>query len=160
MMADAARHEDPRRLAAETTRAALFQDVVRATSRVLNGVDVDKQDRQALRACKEMLRRVISSDIVLPARGMQQLTSTSDVLAFVRAARPADAGATDYFKRLEGGLRAALRGDRSSETLEAIEALREIFLGLGRLNLDRSVKLEQEEEAFGPSEPLTASLSS
>ena len=159
-MADFASSYDPRRLAADTTRAALFQDVVRATSRLINDRPVDAEDRVALKRCVDLLSRVASKKVALPSGGVQQLDSTAETLAFLRAARPyaADPESAEYFGQLGKALRDAMKGDKSEGTISAVTQLREVFLLVGQVDLDRSIRAAHEGEAGGLSTLTSASL--
>jgi hypothetical protein len=149
---------DPRSNAAFAARAGLFQDLVLAITRLLDGnKKLTADDRKLLSHCERELAGSSTHRAAQPRDRLEQLAAGSEALTFLRAVPPEETNPTRYFAELAAGLRRALRRDRSERTLEIVRALRDLVLIAAEIELAADIGSDQEHAASRSWKPLTVS---
>lgn len=138
--------DNPQRVSAAVNVAGFVQDVVVATSRLIHGQPLTDRDNRALSEYREMLRRMLSTDLTLERSGERQLAATNAV-ALLRRARAAHPEVTEDLQEAADAIDRLLAGNRDEAALEHARSLRETFLTLADVNLAAMTRREPGEES-------------
>jgi hypothetical protein len=143
--------DNPQRVSAAVNTASFAQDVVTATSRLIHEQALSDRDHQALQECRGLLERMQSPEFAIQRSGERQLDGSETValLRKARSAQPEDAG---DLARTVTALDELVLGHRSTEYIDDICRLREIFLAVGRVNL---MAMTRKAAGRGASDPWT-----
>lgn len=126
--------DNPQRVSAAVNTAGFVQDVVVATSRLLHGQDLTERDRQTLVDCRDMLRRILSTEVSLERSGERHLAATNTV-ALLRKARAAHPEVNEDLAETAEAIDRLLSGELDEDSLKHAGQLRQTFLTLGEVNL-------------------------
>ena len=137
---------DPEGLTTSATTGALAHQVVLATSRVLHGQPLERGDRSALEACRELIAQILSPVQALPVAGAQQLADATHALAALEAAGVVGTRARARLEAIDAALDAYLSGRAEPQVLSGVQELRTLFENIGRVNLGAAVEGEQARE--------------
>jgi hypothetical protein len=138
--------DNPQRVSAAVNTAGFAQDVVMATSRLIHDQDLTPRDQQALDACRELLRRMISTDITFVRSSERQLAAINTV-ALLRKARSADPQDAEDLEATIAAIGKLLDGRRDQESIDRVRRLRDTFLAVGEGNLAIMTRRDPNNEA-------------
>lgn len=138
-------HANPQRVSAAVNTAGFAQDVVVATSRLIHGQSLVERDRQALGDCRELLRRMLSTDVNFSRSGERQLASTNTV-ALLREAGATHPDVSEDLANAANAIDHLLAGERDANSVQQLRKLRQIFLTVGEVNLAAMTRPEPGQE--------------
>ncbi|MGA9284146.1 MAG: hypothetical protein WBV85_01770 [Solirubrobacteraceae bacterium] len=138
--------DNPQRVSAAVNTAGFAQDVVMATSRLIHDQTPTERDREALDACRALLKRMLSTDITFVRSGEHQLAAINTV-ALLRKARSTDPQDAEDLERAIGAIENLLAGQRDPESIDRVRKLREKFLAVGEDNLAAMTRRDPHDEA-------------
>jgi hypothetical protein len=151
--------DSPQRVSAAVNTAGFAQDVVMATSRLIHGQDLTARDRQTLEDCRDLLQRLVSTDVSFSRPREHQLAATNTV-ALIRKARSADPLEEDELKAIISAIDRLLDGERDAVAIDGVQKLRATFLAVGEGNLAAMTRPESEDEVSGRWTDLIANSTS
>jgi hypothetical protein len=137
--------DNPQRISAAVNTAGFAQDVVVATSRLIHDHDLTARDHQALEACCELLKRMLSTDITFVRSDERRLAATNTV-ALLRKARSADPHEAEDLESTIAAVEKLLAGQRDEPSIDRVRRLRETFLAVGESNLAAMTRHDSHHE--------------
>jgi hypothetical protein len=152
---------NPREIARSVALSGQFHDVVAATSKVLHGQDLAKDDRESLRWAKRMLQAAASDQVMVTMPAAQELLGPfNPILTLRKAGGPSDADRKSAFRELERGVTRIIRGERDEDTCRAADSIRLIFSMVSRMALQAELAAQGDNPPSGSwPTSLTTSLS-
>jgi hypothetical protein len=137
--------DNPQRISAAVNTAGFAQDVVMATSRLIHDHDLTDRDRQALGACCELLKRMLSTDIAF-IRSDERRLAAANTVALLRKARSADPQDAEDLESTITAVEKLLAGERDEQSIDKVRRLRDTFLAVGEGNLAAMTKHDPNHE--------------
>jgi len=150
--------ENPQRVSAAVNTAGFAQDVVVAASRLIHDQPLTDRDREALAACRDLLRWMGSTEVSFARSGERQLAA-SNTAALLRKARAGSAEGSDL-EAIVKAIDHLLGGQRDEDSVQQVRKLREVFLTVGEVNLAAMTRRDPGAEGPDGWTPLIASLNS
>lgn len=139
--------DNPRDIAAGATVSGRFHDVVVSLSKVIHDVELEPDDRNALRWAKELLSSAGATRTIVTMPSAKELTSQANpILILRRAAQPTAGDDPDQvLLDLSKSLDAILRGQRNESLSESLTSVRTIFSMVSQMALGANVSRKTEQ---------------
>lgn len=152
-----AERDNPRDIALGAATAGRFHDVVLSLSKVLHGIDLESEDRDALQWAKKMLSSAGSRRAIASMPSAKELSNhTNPILILRRAAQPTAGDDLDQaLLKLSKNLDAALRGRLDEDVFKSLASARTIFSMVSQISLGTNVAKKTEQDPIQPWLDLT-----